>query len=124
MRELLNHVSPAYFARKSAIYVVKVQRIWKNAAPAHKYVYFGWFCIELCDRTIAFFWRDCLSVSLTWLWLNEAWTQDFWEIPVVSGTMALQFCGLHGGASMNQSCSAGSVAVGLQLDKLHLVGPW
>ena len=34
MRGLWNHASPAYFARKLAIYATKVSRIWKNAAPA------------------------------------------------------------------------------------------
>ena len=43
MRGLWNHASPAYFAQKS----------WK-------YADFGWLCIELCDRIIAFFWRDWL----------------------------------------------------------------
>jgi hypothetical protein len=50
MRGLWNHASPAYFARKSAIYAVKVQHIWKkkNAAPA--WICRLWLIMRLCNR--------------------------------------------------------------------------
>ena len=36
---------------------------FEKIRPQHKYADFGSLCIELCDRIIEFFWRDCKDSS-------------------------------------------------------------
>ena len=37
--------------------------IFETMRPLHEYADFGWLCVELYDRIIAFFWRDCMCLS-------------------------------------------------------------